>query len=759
MKNQLLCFIVCFMAKTAMAQSVFYDINTIQQIEINFSQSNWDYQLDTAKSGAEGYIMATTVSINGSTYDSVGVKYKGNSSYDATYTKNPLHIAIDEFKNQSYQGITDVKLGNGYADPSQIREVLAYNMLSNYMDCPQSNFAQVYINGVYYGLYSNAESINKDFCSEHFNSSNNTFIKCNPIVLPGPTTKSNLKLKVGLDSSAYFNFYEIKSNQGWNDLIALCDSVTNHAANLSSIMDVDKVIWMLAFNNVLVNLDSYSGVFCQNYYLYKDNTGHYNPVVWDLNMAFGGFPFSGNGATGTGSLTVTNMQQMPLTLHATDQYWPLINAVLSNSSYKKMYVAHMRTMLNEFIISNQYLTNAATLHSLVDTAVLNDTNSFYSYAQFQNGLTTNYNVGSYTVPGIANLMSARASYLQSTSDFLASPPIISNVLSSDSFPNLNTSVTITAQVTNASGNAVFLGYRLIQSDKFSRIPMWDDGLHNDGAAGDNVYGVSVFMNTVLMEYYIYAENTGAGVFSPERAEHEFYTLLCNIPTPTAGQVVINEFLANNVADTTDENGDHDDWIELYNSTNDTLSLFGLFLSDSYTNPKKFPFPQSALILPNSYLIVWADDQTANTTTIHCNFKLSLNGERLLLSNNDSLVLDSISYGPQAANVSFGRCPNGSGAFTSITPSTFAASNCAIGINENSLEDESIKIFPNPAASNILIYIANNLSGELIRIQNMTGQTCASFPAAELNSISVSDWDNGVYCVRLGAKSLKFVVIH
>ena len=57
----------------------FYDQNTIQKIEIQFTQPNWDYQLDTAKSGAEGYIMAASVTINGVYFDSVGVKYKGNS--------------------------------------------------------------------------------------------------------------------------------------------------------------------------------------------------------------------------------------------------------------------------------------------------------------------------------------------------------------------------------------------------------------------------------------------------------------------------------------------------------------------------------------------------------------------------------------------------------------------------------------------------------------------------------------------------------
>ena len=88
------------------AQS-FYDINTVQTIALVFSQSNWDYMLDTAKAGSDGYIMAQSVTINGTRFDSVGVKYKGNSTYGPNQVKNPFHIELDTYKNQDYQGYTE----------------------------------------------------------------------------------------------------------------------------------------------------------------------------------------------------------------------------------------------------------------------------------------------------------------------------------------------------------------------------------------------------------------------------------------------------------------------------------------------------------------------------------------------------------------------------------------------------------------------------------------------------------------------------
>jgi hypothetical protein len=760
-KILIFCLMFFFTGITAVnAQLNFYDVSTLEKIEINFTQSNWDYMLDTAKSGSGEYIMAATVSINGSTYDSVGVKYKGNSSYDSTYKKNPLHIALDEFKNQSYQGYTDIKLGNGYADPSQIREVLAYQILQNYMDCPNANFAQVYINGVYYGVYSNAESINKDFCSEHFYSSENTFIKCNPIVIPGPTTKSNLRFKSNLDSSAYFNFYEIKSDHGWNDLVALCDSVTNHASTSSTSIDIDKTIWMLAFDNVLVNLDSYLGVFAQNYYLYKDNNNLYNPIIWDLNMAFGGFPFVGSGATGMGSLTVANMQQLSPSIHASDTYWPLINAIQNNPTYKRMYIAHMRTIVDEFFSNNHYLTLAQQFQSIVDTALVNDTNNFYSYTQFQNALTTNYFVGSYTVPGISNLMSARTSYLQSTAEFLASTPSITAVTASNQTPSLNSQVTITANVTNTLSSSVFIGIQTDYTHKFTRYQMYDDGLHNDGMANDNVYGYIHTMNSVQIQYYIYAENASAGIFSPERAEHEFYSLQIALQTPVAGQIAINEFLAYNLNDTIDDQGKHSDWIELYNTTNDTLNLFGLYLSDSYSNPTKFAFPINSLILPSSYMIVWADDKNYTASTpFHCNFKLSLNGERIILSNNLSAVIDSVTYGSQAADISLGRCPNGTGAFVPQVSTTFNASNCPAGIENTNKFSTDIYVYPNPATNLFTIIIPTITTNENIVLTDAMGQTITQFKPLNYLSISTEGMNNGVYLLKYGSIMRKLVILN
>ncbi len=744
----------CLMCtKNTFAQTTFYDLNTIQKIEIFFSQPNWDYQMDTAYYGNGSYIMAAIVKLNGIAFDSVGVKYKGNSSFDSTRVKNPIHVELDTYKSQSYQGVKDIKLSNCYSDPSMIREVLAYEILGNYMDCPRSNFAQVYINGNYIGLYSNDENIGKQFLSDHFYSSNNTFIKCNPIVNPGPASKCNLKY-ITNDSSNYFNFYEIKSTYGWNDLVKLCDTITNYASSISATIDIDRAIWMLAFNNVLINLDSYSGAFCQNYYLYKDGTLRYNPIVWDLNMAFGGFPFLGSGASSLGTLSLTNMQQLPTTIHSTDVYWPLIKNIMNDPTYKRMYLAHIKTITNEFFANNAYQTLATQLQATVDTAVQSDLNKFYSYSQFQNGLTGNVISGSYTIPGISNLMGPRVSYLQSTSDFINTAPTISNVLPNTTNPFINTSVTITAQVTNTNTNGVYLGYRFLNTQKFTRVLMYDDGAHNDGAAGDNVYGASFNLSNIQAQYYIYAENNNVGMFSPERAEHEFYNLNASISVTAPGQVVINEFLAVNQTGIQDEAGQREDWIELYNNTSTALDLYGLYLTDSYSNLTKFAFPQNSVIPANGYMLIWADQDPSTTSYLHANFKLSATGEQVILSNYTGTILDSISFGVQTADQSIGRCANGTGLFTVFTTPTPEALNCVTSIEEqNSIND--FLVYPNPANNYVIVDLKNRRENCLIKIIDITGKIIYETNTGEnTHYINVSEFSNGLYFISINNQENK-----
>ena len=729
----------------------FYQRDTIQDIEIFFSFSNWDAQLD-ANEATETYIYADSVRINGISYDSCGVRYKGNSSYNPSNQKNPLRIELNTIKtNQDYHGITDIKLSNCYKDPSMIREILSYQILENYMDCPRSNFTRVYINGQYRGVYTNNEAISDDFNQAHYYHSNDTYFKCNPVGGAGPGGGTSPDLKyLGADSSAYFNGYELQSDFGWNRLVALCNTLNNDFQNIEGLLDIDRSIWMLAFNNVLVNLDSYSGAFRQNYYLSWDANGRFVPTVWDVNMSFGGFP----GGTGSGTFTPSSLDPFS---NSTSNNHPLIKQIMANPLYKRMYMAHVRTMVQEMFASGQYETWAQSLMTLADSSIQADPFKFYTYSQFLNGLTTAVAGGGpgggSSIPGIKALMDARAQFFSTNAAYLLQAPSIS--AHGASATPLNYGSTVTINTTCANETTVYLGYRGNHQLKFNRVQMYDDGAHNDGTAGDHIYGVDVPVDGLTFEYYIYADNANAGLFSPARAEHEFHTLAVAFPAPAVGSLLINEVLASNDSLLFDLNGEDEDWIELVNTTNAPIDLAGFYLSDDPLDLMAWAFPAGTSIPANGYLLVWADNDVSQVG-LHANFKLSAGGDYVYLSHGFNLH-DQIAFGPQIANISFARCPDAGLDFATIIPTPLANNNCNIGVEE--IDALQVQVYPNPFID--VLHIESYEEQAQINVRNLNGQIVQTLHInAGKHQLDASTWASGLYLIEIRSagvgQSYKFI---
>lgn len=745
-----------FLYCSLLFSQTLYDINTIQDIRIVFAQSNWDALLDAEKAGVNNYTPATSVTINGTVFNNVGVKYKGNSSYNSNQVKNPFHIELDTYVDQEYEGYTDLKLANVYFDPTFVRETVSYDIANKYMDAPQANYANVYVNGVLIGLYTNVESISKKFVNKHFGSNDNAFFSCSPPAGAGPQSNDFPSLQyLGTNYTSYEDAYEIKSDvtgTGWDDLIDLTSILNTDINNIENVLDVDAALWMLAFDNVLVNLDSYLGQFKQNYYIYKDDNGRFRPVVWDLNMSFGTFAMTGNGPPLRNN---NEKSQLSHLLHENDAAWPLMSKLMAVPRYKKMYLAHYKTILTENISNSAYLTTANAYQSIINLAVQADNNKFYSNAQFTSNINSDVNAGMNTASGLTNLMNARSTYLLSQSDFTAVQPSISSVIPSVTTPLLGSTIAITTQVTNTNSSAVYLGYREGNFVPFTKVLMYDDGAHNDGAAGDNVYGADLPITNSLTQYYIYAENNTIGAFSPARAEYEYYEITATYATLTPGDLVINEIMASNSITVTDDDGEYEDWIELYNNSSSTLSLDNLYLSDDATDPLMWQFPNGLTIAPDSYLIVWCDKDLTQTG-LHADLKFSSNGEDAVLSYDDGTVIESITFGAQTTDMGYARIPNGTGNFVIQSPS-FNANNETLS-NEDFTQNSNFTFYPNPV-DDVLHVNTDNGAVEEVVIHNLQGQQLlsSSFDYVNTAQINISHFVQGIYLVTVNnQKTIKVI---
>ncbi len=124
-------------------------------------------------------------------------------------------------------------------------------------------------------------------------------------------------------------------------------------------------------------------------------------------------------------------------------------------------------------------------------------------------------------------------------------------------------------------------------------------------------------------------------------------------------IVINEFMASNATTVADEDGDFEDWIELYNTGENTIHLEGWGLSDDYKIPDKWIFPDTT-IHAGGFLLIWASGKNRINNRLHTNFRISSQGEPIILTDNNQNIVYQIAATPLATDISFGKLPDGIG---------------------------------------------------------------------------------------------------
>ncbi|MEE9297274.1 MAG: ThuA domain-containing protein [Phycisphaerae bacterium] len=238
------------------------------------------------------------------------------------------------------------------------------------------------------------------------------------------------------------------------------------------------------------------------------------------------------------------------------------------------------------------------------------------------------------------------------------PPAIFDTTHDPPNPTEKDSVVITCRVEDDSAVDSVTLFASI-GEGFDAFPIRDDGTSGDAEAGDGVWSgrIPPLPRGTVVNYYVSArDDQEATSRDPAGAPVNIYSYTVGRPLP---QLVINEFMADNDTTMEDEFNEFDDWLELYNYGTESIDLGGMYLTDDLADPTKWRVPDGAALGPDEFMIIWADNDPEQGDN-HTSFRLALAGEEIGLfdtDENNNQPVDTVIFGPQASDVSFGRLPD------------------------------------------------------------------------------------------------------
>ena len=203
--------------------------------------------------------------------DSVGVRYKGNSSYvfAAKSPKKPFKFSFDKYRDgRRFFGVKKLNFSNAAKDPSMLREKISYDILGKLMPSPRACFAVISIEGEMIGLYTQIEQVDKTFLKRYFSNNDGNLYKS--------SDNGSTLLFRSENQSDYEAEYELKTNEKENDWSRFVGMIKN----LNSDENAETVVpWQLSDTDINLRYRPSTWFFPiltvihrsgRNFYLYDD---------------------------------------------------------------------------------------------------------------------------------------------------------------------------------------------------------------------------------------------------------------------------------------------------------------------------------------------------------------------------------------------------------------------------------------------------------------------------------------------------------
>jgi uncharacterized protein (TIGR03437 family) len=739
----------------------FFDKSTVKEVRLYFTDSNWYNTLYQAHaSNADDPYFSATFQYGDTVIESIGARFKGNSSFrSVSSVKKSFKLKFNEYvPGTTFLGLKKLNLDNGALEPDLMREKLFLDFASQFVPATRSVHVRLYVNDVYWGLYTAVEQVDKTMMQDRFGGDEDGNLY--------EAGEANATLAyLGTDPAAYARVYSLRTNETTNDysdLIKLTDVLNNtSSANLPTLLepicDVENMLYGVALNILFVNMDSYVGSGSEFFLYDRQDTGQFVHLHVDLNEAFG--------TTGDGTAVIANPYTVsPFYLPSANtggpggggigaggvagsSSRPLMQKLWAVPAYKRLYLRQLARMLREGFDAVTMEARIQELADLIREDVYADTNKPYTNAQFESALGSGAvtRTGT-TVYGLLGFVAQRYDYLRPLLDTYAEPAdvrlnelMVSNeaTLADESgeyepwleLHNLGPGqVDLTGfYLTDDEANPTKWALPAQKLTDGGFLLLWLDGGTEEGdkhagfrpaADGGSLHlyysadGQQQLIDTVtypaLAAGRSYVRAGASGAVWKESIRPTPGEANSNAGTAAAAALRINEFLAMNqtILEDPDEPGAFEDWFEIYNSGTTAVDMSGMYISDNPGNPTKWRVPEGVKIEAGGYLLFWADADPKQGS-LHTNFQLDSDGEVITLYDVDGTTLiDSVTFEAQQADVSMGRFPDGGEEWTTFSTPTPGAANAVSTSNwiVNAASVKSVAVAPASLVSAITPFL-------------------------------------------------------
>lgn len=377
-------------------ESKLFGTSDIISINIDVDKTQWSNMLKNAQK--EEYI-SCDLTINGTTFNSVGIRPKGNSSLSMVQKesdKNRYSFKFDfdrYIEGQTCFGLDKLVVNNIISDTTYMKEYLSYDLMKFMgVPTPLQNYANITVNGEKWGVYLAVEVLEESFAYRNFGNNNGFLYSVKSMGAGG--AGGDVGAKEGKKSSgggdfiysgdnienynAIFDNAVLKSSDDDKARVVEAMKKLSEGKELETYFDIDEILRYFAVHTTVVNLDSYSSNMKQNYYVYEEN-GKISILPWDYNLAFGGFQ-SNNATTAVNFPIDTPVSGTKLS----DR--PLIAKLLEIPEYKNKYHEYLSKIIKEYFNSGVYEKTISNVDKMIKNYVKDDATAFYTYDQYLEGI-------------------------------------------------------------------------------------------------------------------------------------------------------------------------------------------------------------------------------------------------------------------------------------------------------------------------------------------------------------------------------------